>query len=68
MKYRMYIDEVGNSDLNSSDNPLHRYLSLTGVIVGLGYVRDILLYRQASKNYALSVQGFKLLYYLRRCV
>jgi len=40
MKYRMYIDEVGNSDLNSSDNPLHRFLSLTGVIVDLEYVRD----------------------------
>ncbi len=35
----MYIDEVGNSDLGSSDNPLHRFLSLTGVIVNLGYVR-----------------------------
>lgn len=40
MKYRMYIDEVGNSDLNSSDNPLHRFLSLTGVIIDLEYVRD----------------------------
>ena len=29
MKYRMYIDEVGNSDLGASDNPNHRYLSLT---------------------------------------
>ncbi len=38
----MYIDEVGNSDLNSSDNPLHRFLSLTGVIVDLNYVRDTL--------------------------
>ena len=42
MKYRMYIDEVGNSDLNSSENPLHRFLSLTGVIIELGYVRDTL--------------------------
>ena len=40
MKYRMYIDEVGNSDLNSSDKPLHRFLSLTGVIIDLEYVRD----------------------------
>jgi hypothetical protein len=38
----MYIDEVGNSDLNSSSNPLHRFLSLTGVIVDLNYVRDTL--------------------------
>ena len=42
MKYRMYIDEVGNSDLNSSDNPLHRFLSLTGIIIELNYVRDVL--------------------------
>ncbi len=38
----MYIDEVGNSDLNSSDNPLHRFLTLTGIIVELNYVRDVL--------------------------
>ncbi len=40
MKYRMYIDEVGNPDLNSSDNPLHRFLSLTGVVIDLDYVRE----------------------------
>lgn len=38
MKYRMYIDEVGNSDLGASENPNHRYLSLTGVIIELRYV------------------------------
>jgi len=38
MKYRMYIDEVGNSDLNASKDPNHRFLSLTGVILDLGYV------------------------------
>ena len=37
-KYRMYIDEVGNSDLGASLDPNHRYLSLTGVIVSLDYV------------------------------
>jgi len=42
MKYRMYIDEVGNSDLKSSHNPLHRFLSLTGVIIDLRYVSDFL--------------------------
>jgi len=42
MKFRMYIDEVGNPDLNSSDNPLHRFLSLTGVIVELEYVREVM--------------------------
>lgn len=38
-KYRIYIDEVGNSDLGSSENPNHRYLSLTGVVVGLSFVK-----------------------------
>ena len=38
-KYRMYVDEVGNPDLKSSDNPNHRFLSLTGVIINLEYVR-----------------------------
>lgn len=40
MKYRMYVDEVGNPDLESSDNPLHRFLSLTGVIIDLDYIRE----------------------------
>ena len=38
----MYVDEVGNSDLESSDNPLHRFLSLTGVIIDLEYVKQVL--------------------------
>ncbi|RJP70898.1 MAG: DUF3800 domain-containing protein [Ignavibacteriales bacterium] len=38
-KYRIYIDEVGNNDLASSDNPNHRYLSLTGAIFELNYVK-----------------------------
>ena len=42
MKYRMYIDECGNPDLESSDNPIHRFLSLTGVIVDLDYVSSTL--------------------------
>ena len=41
MKYRMYIDEVGNSDLGASDSPNHRYLSLTGVIFDLIYVQEV---------------------------
>ncbi|MFH1068073.1 MAG: DUF3800 domain-containing protein [Candidatus Glassbacteria bacterium] len=41
MKYRIYIDEVGNPDLESSDNPNHRFLSLTGVILELRYVESI---------------------------
>jgi len=42
LKYRLYIDEVGNSDLGASSNPNHRYLSLTGVVLELDYVRNIL--------------------------
>lgn len=41
-KYRLYIDEVGNSDLKSSRNPNHRYLSLTGVILDLDYVMNVI--------------------------
>jgi hypothetical protein len=41
-KYRMYVDEVGNPDIESSDNPNHRFLSLTGVIISLDYVKQIL--------------------------
>lgn len=42
MKYRIYIDEVGNNDLGSSSNPNHRFLCLTGVIFELDYVKKIL--------------------------
>lgn len=41
MKYRIYIDEVGNPDLESSDNPNHRFLSLTGVILELNHVESV---------------------------
>lgn len=41
MSYRIYIDEVGNPDLESSDNPNHRFLSLTGVILDLEYVKIV---------------------------
>lgn len=41
-KYRMYVDEVGNSDLGSSDDPNHRFLSLTGIIIDLNYVNEVL--------------------------
>ncbi len=42
MKHRIYIDEVGNPDLGSSDNPNNRFLSLTGVILDFGYVQTVL--------------------------
>jgi hypothetical protein len=48
MKYRMYVDEVGNSDLGSSNNPNHRYLSLTGVIMELSYVDQVVFPRLES--------------------
>ena len=41
MKYRMYIYEVGNSDLGASTNPNHRYLSLSGVIFELDYIDKV---------------------------
>ncbi|MGC9315173.1 MAG: DUF3800 domain-containing protein [bacterium] len=42
MKYRLYIDEVGNQDLNSADNPNERFLCLTGIIIDIGYVASFL--------------------------
>ena len=41
-KYRIYIDEVGNPDLESSDDPNHRFLSLTGIIINLQYVAEVI--------------------------
>ena len=38
----MYIDETGNSDMKSSENPLHRYLGLTGIIIELEEAKQIL--------------------------
>lgn len=42
MKYRLYVDEVGNPDLKSSDDLEHRFLCLTGVAFELDYVNRIL--------------------------
>ena len=42
MGFRIYIDEVGNIDLKNSDNPNHRFLSLTGVIVDLEYIKNVI--------------------------
>jgi hypothetical protein len=33
---------VGNPDFESSDNPNHRFLSLTGIILELDYVKSVL--------------------------
>jgi len=37
----MYVDEVGNADLHSSDDPNHRFLSLAGVVIGLCHVESV---------------------------
>lgn len=47
-KYRLYIDEVGNADLNASEDPNHRYLSLTGVFLSLEHVASDLFPRLES--------------------
>ncbi len=39
MRYRLYIDEYGNSSLKTSSNDEGRYLSLTGVAIERDYVR-----------------------------
>jgi hypothetical protein len=39
-KFRLYIDEVGNPDLGNCENPNHRFLSLTGVIIDIAHVQD----------------------------
>ena len=40
MKYRLYVDEVGNADLKCCAHVNHRYLSLNGVILEWTYVAD----------------------------
>ena len=42
VKYRIYVDEVGNHDLKNVADPNQRYLSLTGVIFDLNYVAQTL--------------------------
>ena len=54
-KYRLYIDEVGNSDLDASPDPNHRYLSLSGVAFDLAYVQDTL----AAELEALKTHYFR---------
>ncbi len=40
--FRLYIDETGNADLKASDDPNHRYLSLTGIGIHQNRIRDTL--------------------------
>jgi len=39
--YRMYVDETGNADLAASANPVHRFLSLTGIIISIPHLRQV---------------------------
>lgn len=53
-KYRLYIDEVGNPDLGNTDNPNHRFLSLTGIIMDLKHVEERV---QHSRSFPESADG-----------
>lgn len=37
--HRLYIDETGHADLKASHDPNQRFLSLTGVVLSIDYVR-----------------------------
>ena len=39
-KYRMYVDESGNSDLNYTGDPNGRFPALTGVVIDLEHVQN----------------------------
>jgi len=40
--YRLFVDEVGHGNMQAADHPNEQYLSLTGVIMRIGYERDTL--------------------------
>jgi hypothetical protein len=42
MKYCLCIDEVGNADMGASQDPDYCYLSLTGGILQLGHVDEVI--------------------------
>jgi len=48
LKYRLYIDEVGDPGLKAVKDPRYRYLSLTGVIMELDYVNNIVFHELES--------------------
>jgi len=52
MKYRLYVDEVGNSGLGANlQHPNERYLSLTGTIIELDHVDEpLILHRKELVN------------------
>jgi hypothetical protein len=39
--YRMYVDETGNADLAASADPVHRFLSLTGIVVERKHMAEV---------------------------
>ncbi|MGC2295737.1 MAG: DUF3800 domain-containing protein [Candidatus Dormiibacterota bacterium] len=41
-RYRMFVDEVGNVDMNVGIDSPERYLSLTGVMAGLDHVAEFI--------------------------
>ena len=41
MRYRLYVDEAGNPDLNSSEDFNHRFLGLTGVAINIEDSRNL---------------------------
>jgi hypothetical protein len=41
VRYRLYVDEVGNSDTKVSKNPNQRYLSLTALAFNMDYIADV---------------------------
>jgi len=43
MKYRLYIDESGNLDMQHTEKPEHRFFCLTGVMIQLNEVRKKLV-------------------------
>ena len=48
MKYRLYIDEVGDPGLKAVKDPRYRYLCLTGIIMELDYVNNIVFHELES--------------------
>lgn len=40
MKYRLYVDETGNHDMENVQDPNHRFLGLVGVALSLQEIRD----------------------------
>ncbi len=41
MLYRLYIDECGTDDIVNCHIPQHRYLALTGVMMSVSHVREV---------------------------